>query len=240
MCMCVCVFVCLCVCVFVCLCVCVFVCLCVCVFVSLCSQTSDDGFIHALALAPSSLSHSLWCRVHKRPTKSAKERERESIGACRETGSSLSLTLCRSVARSLSRSLSCFVHKRPTIGSLSFSLFLTPCLSHSLTLSLACSFALCRVMDHKHPTMGSVNLLLSLPLFHSLILCGIVSTNDQRWVPSLSLIPTCPQKTDDRFFLFPCLSFSLSRSLALSLSRYVALLLSRSLALALSLFVSSH
>ena len=41
-------------------------------------------------------------------------------------------------------------------------------------------------MDHKHPTMGSLMLLLSPLLFHPLIVCGVVSANDRRWVVSLS------------------------------------------------------
>jgi len=67
-------------------------------------------------------------------------------------------------------------------------------------------------VDQKHPTMGSLMLLLSLPLFHSLILCGVVSTNDGRWVVPLSF----------------------SHSLSLTLSRSLALLLSCSLARSLS------
>ena len=101
-CFCVCVFVCLCVCVFVCLCVCVFVCLCVCVFVSLCSQTSDDGFIHALALAPSSFSVVSCPQTNDEEC----ERERERIHRCmqrdRELPVSHALSLCRSLALSLS------------------------------------------------------------------------------------------------------------------------------------------
>ena len=62
---------------------------------------------------------------------------------------------------------------------------------------------------HKHPTMGSLMLLLSLLLFHSLILCGVVSTNDRRWVVSLSFSHS--------------LSLTLSRSLALSLTRSLTL-----------------
>ena len=70
-------------------------------------------------------------------------------------------------------------------------------------------------MDHKHPTMGSLMLLLSPLLFHPLILCGVVSTNDRRWVVSLS---------------FPhSLSLTLSRSLALVLCCSFARSLARSL-----------
>ena len=66
--------------------------------------------------------------------------------------------------------------------------------------------------DHKHPTMGALMLLLSFPLLHPLILCGVVSTNDQPWAVSLSF----------------------SHSLSLTLSRSLALLLSCSLARSLS------
>jgi len=33
-------------------------------------------------------------------------------------------------------------------------------------------------VDHEHPTMGLLMLLLSLPLFRPLILCGVMSTKD--------------------------------------------------------------
>jgi len=70
-------------------------------------------------------------------------------------------------------------------------------------------------VEHKHPTMGSFMLLLSLPLFHPLILCGVMSTYDRRWVVSLS---------------FPhSLSLTLSRSLALLLCCSLARSRSRSL-----------
>jgi len=69
-------------------------------------------------------------------------------------------------------------------------------------------------VDRKHPTMGSLMLLLSLPLFHPLIR-GVVSTNDRRWGVSLS---------------FPhSLSLTLSRSLARLLCCSLARLLPRSL-----------
>ena len=70
-------------------------------------------------------------------------------------------------------------------------------------------------VDHKHPTMGTLMLLLSLLLFHPLILCGVVSTNDRRLVVSLSLSHY--------------LSLVLSRSLALVLSCSLARSLARSL-----------
>ena len=81
-------------------------------------------------------------------------------------------------------------------------------------------------VDHKHPTMGSLMLLLTLLLFQPLILCGVVSTNDRRWVVSLCLSHY--------------LSLSLSRSLALSLSCCLALVMSSSLARSLSCCVHNR
>ena len=68
-------------------------------------------------------------------------------------------------------------------------------------------------VDRKHPTMGSLMLLLSLLLFHPLILCGVMSTNDRRWVVSPHSLSLTLSRS-----LGLLLSCSLARSLAGSLS----------------------
>ena len=71
-------------------------------------------------------------------------------------------------------------------------------------------------VDHKHLTVGSLMLLLLLLLFHPLILCGVVSTNDRRWVVSLSLSHYLSLTLSCSLALV--MSCSLARSLARSLS----------------------
>jgi len=99
---------------------------------------------HSLSLT---LSHSLWCRVHKRPTMG-------SLAVAFPLSLSLALTFSLSLSRSRSLSLSCSrkscVPKRPTMGdrqwgSLSLSLSfasLALLLSRSLALSLFFSLSL--------------------------------------------------------------------------------------------------